>query len=174
VSRTGFRAKYVVTALSLCLAVALAGVLVERSGHDRAAAVGHAKSALAATVDQLAVNLAAGDRDSDPSTVTWVLTTVSAADQYVNGVTNPTNNASTSAIALVVQGGRFVATGEHVKPGNPEASGTLLFAVVVQSNMDVVAQGVGVAINGSSDPTLTELGTPETDSLSGISPSHKG
>ncbi len=66
---------------------------------------------------------------------------------------------------LVITGGTFTDVGAKTAPGGTAPSGPVQTAIVTKSNWSVSGFGVG-----GRRPKLSSLGTPETDSLSGLKP----
>ena len=67
---------------------------------------------------------------------------------------------------LVITGGTFTDKSAIMAPGGTVPSGPVQAAIVMPSNWSVSGFGVG----GPGHPNLSSLGTPETDSLSGLRP----
>jgi hypothetical protein len=121
-------------------------------------AVGHAR--MAGEVDQLAVGLATNAGDSSPSAVTWVATTRDQGNQVVSG--DSTDGPNNPNVYVLEINGDFTLH-VPVPPSAAEPSGTDLWVVVNATTMQTTDFGV----NNSAAP-LTSLGTPETDSLVGV------
>jgi hypothetical protein len=148
--------KAVVAWVSALLAVIGLGVAAE-------AAVGvHSapRSALAMEIDQYAVDFAAAEGDPTPVQVTWVATRNAEA----NDVLGHSGGDATLVYALEITG-QFLPNSFSVAAGSKLSGGTDLQLVVQRSGF--VASTIGLS---DTLPSLSSLGSPETDSLAGLSP----
>jgi len=127
-------------------------------------------SALAREIDQFAVDRAAAAGNPHPHSVTWVATTFGAASVVANGGTVSSANATGSPayVLVVTGGGDFTFYGAHGPPGETAPTGPTLVIIVDQTSWQM--DGGGVNFAGAPPLDLASLGTPETDSLAGITP----
>jgi hypothetical protein len=151
-------------AVILALALAIALPLAYVTQTDAPAAV----SPLSQEIDQTAVNFATANGNSTPQSVTWVASTFNGAENLMNGGPNADTPVSGAfpVYVLVITGGDFTMSGASELKAGPAPEGTVLFEVIKQSNWSWSGSGVG----DSDSYGLSTLGTPETDSLAGITP----
>jgi hypothetical protein len=125
---------------------------------------------LATEIAQFAVDQAAAAGNPHPHSVTWVATTSDAASVVANGGTVSAANATGSPAYLLVVtgGGDFTVYGARVPPGATAPRGPTLVIIVDQTSWQM--DGGGVNFVGAPPLDLASLGTPETDSLVGITP----
>lgn len=144
----------VTTVVAMVLLVIGVGVGVEAG-----LGVGHQRSVVARRIDQIGLNAAASVGDSHVQSVTWVKSDLASAERAISaGVTS-----DQPVYVLQVQG-HFVA---KVSTGLPDSRPSP-FTVILM----VLDLGLHPLIAGSSDTPLSldRLGTPETDSLAGMTP----
>lgn len=161
--------------LALVTAVtALAVVAVVLPGSSSPARHGNtapsSQSLTSQAIDQFSVDLAAADKNPTPGSVTWVATNEQAAEAVIEGIpaSNSIPTGGPPVYVLAITGGNFTDVGAHSAPGRTVPSGTVLLAIVEQSDWTVF--GGGVDVSGSAAPNLWSLGTPETDPLAGVRP----
>jgi hypothetical protein len=143
------------------LVVIGAGVAVE-------AAVGvsayHPASALAARIDQLAVNAAVAFGDANVSSVTWVESNRLKAALIVS---DTTMGGRSEPVYVIEMRGRFAC---HCgNPGLQRASQSTDYSVIALFFDVATMRGIGASESNRWVP-LTSLGTPETDSLVALGP----
>lgn len=152
----------------VCLLVAVGGAAIfEASSSHRDTEV--PTGSLAAEIDQLAVNTASGDNDSSPGTVTWVATTRDAANQLLWGVTM-SESSPAYVLEITPGGGTFELAGACDTPELAAEHKSCAIRAVLDL---VIDRQTGLDWDVGSTATaksLVSLGTPETDSLAGISP----
>jgi len=162
----------VILALSCVVLLASVYIVYAKVPHDRETTQHRARSAIAATLDQFAVNASAeGFGNSTPTTLTWATSTLGASIGFPDGEeTMSTDDSAYSQPVYVMEitGGTFVDHDISVPAGytgtiRPEPVATL---VVDAANMMVEEDSAY-----PTAPSLTVYGTPEVDSLIGISPS---
>ena len=146
----------------LLLAGALTVVLVLTSSGQAPKAFG-GQSALSSEVDQFAVNASLRYGDTSPSSVSWVTTNRQAANSLL-GAELP-DTASGVPVYLLEVKGQFTDFNAKVPRGAKAPTGTILTLVIRQSDGEVVDSGVQ---DQSND--LSTLGTAQTNSLAGLSP----
>jgi len=123
----------------------------------------------ASMIDQFAVNVSAASGLSSPASVAWVETTRGAANTAIMQSTTDTSTSSEDVYALEIYDGGSgpgypQPAGDHF-PGAPARTYHYLLVIATTSNLQLTDIGFS-----TTDPTLASLGTPTTDSLSGISP----
>ena len=119
----------------------------------------HARSTIAAQVDQFAVIMAAGSGDSTPTKVTWVKTTLGPASRVISDTGLHGAARSIPVYAMEISGHFSLRSVE----GQP--TGTDLWVVLARSNWETIGSGLM-----KTTPSMRALGSVETDSLAGISP----
>ncbi len=102
---------------------------------------------------------ASDGNDMTPTSVTWVATNLMSARQVLLHDDSP-NTASTDVYALEISGTFTVQP-----PYGAPVSGDNLHYILDASEFSVIGYGVN-----STPVSLASLGTPETDSLTGITP----
>jgi hypothetical protein len=150
----------IVAFLILIAGGTVAYVAVERGSSPGLAA----RSSSVQAIDQFAVNLAARAGDSTPASVQWVETTRGPANSVVMGATIDSADASTPVYALQITG-NFTLKFASVPEGASLPTGSVLQAIVDPTTFHVYDYGV---VKTAAD--MSSLGSPETDPLSGITP----
>jgi hypothetical protein len=138
---------------------------LELSGH-RASSY-HASSALAAQIDQLAVNEAVCADDHDPTSVSWVRST---RERTLNVLMQSGGGGQYDAPVIAIEmRGSFTWNGSvGVLPGSGPSSPDIAPVMQVIFSLDhQIVTDYGIA--GTWVP-LGQLGKPETDSLVGLPP----
>ena len=116
-------------------------------------------SARSAQLDQFAINEATQYGDPKVTTVTWVSTTWSQINSALSQTVN--SDASGDVYVLEMQGSFTVP----VSSLSPAPTCAVLISVLSPSTMTRLA---GECLTSSIPPDLTQLGTPQKDTLSGL------
>jgi hypothetical protein len=110
---------------------------------------------LSAEIDQLAVNAAAAHGDSTPQSVTWLTSTRGSADALIG------NDIVSSTVPVYV----LEVSGDFRLRPDSSLSGVNLWYIISINPFRVTDFGLN-----NAPVALTSLGSPEVDSLQGISP----
>jgi hypothetical protein len=169
-ARTRTRTRYLGLA-AICLSVVLVVTLALLTGARQQAGntrlpLGTVASPQAAEIDQLAVNISADAGVDSPSSVTWIATTRGAASSAIMQAVLGAIAGAQQVYALEIYSGTSVYTASM--PGlfdEPPAHSSYLLVIVDRSTFAVT--DVGFA---KTEASMAVLGSPETDSLSGITP----
>jgi hypothetical protein len=149
----------------LAAAAILFGTLHSTPSHPalKATQSGHLQpqqSSVAATIDQDAINEAAWAGDPGVGSVTWVSTTIGAVDAATQ---RQLMQDTTTQVYVMELSGSFTLN-VPLPRGSTAPSCDELTALLLASNF----QQIGIECNYNAAPDLSILGTPETDSLAGL------